>query len=201
MFLLLALCVLVFCVCILCCRWREGLYSVPLEHEALEMKRPYSSRSSNGAATGFSNANNYISSNSYGKDLYPMSLAATEFDRTVLSEIQRSVTPPAPSPVLQTPGTGCTGSMFSTDDQSSLTATLPNFPRRQLEVKCGLLFQFICDLQYILQLGEELGEGEFGPVVLGVARNIVSHEDITQVDIGYHGYWSTSYVLIPDSIL
>ena len=44
------------------------------------------------------------------------------------------------------------------------------------------------NLQYTLQLGEELGEGEFGPVVLGVARNIVSHEDITQVDIGYHGY-------------
>ena len=134
LFLVLALCVFIFCVCILCCRWREGLYTVPLEHEALEMKRPYSSRSSNGAATGFSNANNYMSSNSYGKELYPMSLAATEFGGTILSEIQRSVTPPAPSPVLQTPGTGCTGSMFSTDDQSSLTATLPNFPRRQLEV-------------------------------------------------------------------
>lgn len=38
------------------------------------------------------------------------------------------------------------------------------------------------------QLGEEIGEGEFGPVILGVARNIVSHEDTTQVAAGYCGY-------------
>lgn len=139
--LLLAFFVLLICVCILCQRWRKGFYTVPREQEALELKRPYSSRSSigkdNGAANGFSNVNDYISSNSYGKTLYPTSLAVSEFNGTMLSEM-RSVTPPAPSPVFQTPGTGCTGSLFSTDDQSSLTATLPNFPRSQLKVSRAL---------------------------------------------------------------
>lgn len=141
LFLLLAFFVLLICVCILCQRWRKGLYTIPREQEDIELKRPYSSRSSigkdNGAANGFSNVNDYIST-TYGKSLYPTSLALTEFNGTVLSEMQRSVTPPAPSPVLQTPGTGCTGSLFSTDDQSSLTATLPNFPRSQLEVSWAL---------------------------------------------------------------
>lgn len=43
-------------------------------------------------------------------------------------------------------------------------------------------------LTILMQLGEELGEGEFGPVILGVARNIVSHEDTTQVAVGCYGY-------------
>ena len=32
-----------------------------------------------------------------------------------------------------------------------------------------------------VQLGEELGEGEFGPVVVGMAHDIISHEAVTQV--------------------
>lgn len=194
--LLLSLFVLLVCVCILCRRWRKGLYSVPPEHETLELKRPYSSRSSNGAATGFSNANDYMSSHSYGKDVYPTSLAVSEFGGTLLSEIQRSVTPPAPSPVLQTPGTGCTGSMFSTDDQSSLTATLPNFPRRQLEVNMAHLHRFICDFITFYSWGRSWEKASLDllfwawPGILSHTRTSLRLISATEVNDQYH-------VLIP----
>jgi hypothetical protein len=163
--LLLTLLVLLFCFYILCRRWARGAYEYPRE---LEMKRAFSSRASShkdgGAAPVFDDVNGFAEPQGFRNGLYPVHPPLATFDRAAaVSELQRSVTPPAPSPVLQTPGTGGTDSMFSSDDQSSLTATLPNYPRAKLT------------------LGADLGEGEFGPVVLGVARNIVSHEETTQV--------------------
>jgi hypothetical protein len=163
--LVLTLLVLLFCFCILCRRWSRGAYEYPRE---FEMKRAFSSRASShkdgGAAPVFDDVNGFAEPQGFRNGLYPVHPPLATFDRAAaVSELQRSVTPPAPSPVLQTPGTGGTDSMFSSDDQSSLTATLPNYPRAKLT------------------LGADLGEGEFGPVVLGVARNIVSHEETTQV--------------------
>ena len=151
LFLLLAFVVLLVCVCVLCRRWRNGSLTIPRELDAYEMKRALSSQASirkdNGATPALSDSNNYVSSNSYSKGLYPTSLVVTPFDGTLLSEMQRSVTPPAPSPVLQTPGTGGTDSMFSTDDQSSLTASLPNFPRTQLRVSVGVsVIVSVCEM-------------------------------------------------------
>ena len=136
-FLLLALLVLLLCLCILCCRWTRATYDIPRD---LEMKRALSSRASShkdtGAAPGAGDINGYAESHGFRNGLYPVNPLLTTFDRGAMSEMQRSVTPPAPSPVLQTPGTGGTDSMFSSDDQSSLTASLPNFPRSQLTVSC-----------------------------------------------------------------
>ena len=152
-FLVLALLVFMVCVCMLCRRWRGRAYSVPRDLDAYEMKRTDSSQASirkdNGAVLTSSGANNFLSSNSYSKDLYPPSLPITAYRGSLLSDMQRSVTPPAPSPVLQTPGTGGTDSMFSSDDQSSLTASLPNFPRMQLQVPLIPAAQFVYSFVYL----------------------------------------------------
>ena len=73
--------------------------------------------------------------NHFGKGLYPTSFPLTPYDGSLLSGVQRSVTPPPPSldPRMMD-GTERTDSIFSTDDQSSLTGALPNFPRIQLKV-------------------------------------------------------------------
>ena len=136
-FLLLALLVLLLCLSILCCRWVRATYHT--SHH-FQMKRVLSSRASThkeggAAAPVFGETNGYVETQGFRNGLYPVNPVLAKFDGTALSGMQRSVTPPAPSPVLRTPGTADTNSMFSSeDDQSSLTATLPNFPRSQLTV-------------------------------------------------------------------
>ena len=103
------------------------------------MKRAFSSRASSHkdgrAAPVFDDVKGFAEPQGFRNGLYPVHPPLATFDRAAaVSELQRSVTPPAPSPVLQTPGTGGTDSMFSSDDQSSLTATLPNYPRAKLTV-------------------------------------------------------------------
>ena len=132
----LTLLVLLFCFCILFYRRTRTRSQYPRE---FEMKRDFSSRASShkdsGAAPVFEDTNGFGEPQGFRNGLYSVQPPLAMFDRAAaaVSEVQRSVTPPAPSPVLQTPGTGGTGSMFSSDDQSSLT-TLPNYPRTKLTV-------------------------------------------------------------------
>ena len=111
--------------------------------DGIELKRADSSRASirkdNSGILTSAASNNYFgdqfASNHYGKALYPPSLPITPYGGSVISEMRHSITPPAPSPVPQTPGTAGTDSLFSSDDQSSLAASLPNFPRTNLKVR------------------------------------------------------------------
>ena len=134
--LLLTLFVFLLCFCILCRRWTRGANEYPRD---FEMKRDFSSRASShkesGAVPVFEDLNGFSDPQGFRNGLYPVHPPMATFDRMAMSDMQRSVTPPAPSPVLQTPGTGGTDSMFSSDDQSSLTATLPNYPRAKLTVR------------------------------------------------------------------
>ena len=133
--LLLTFLVLLVCVCVLCRRWTREAYDVPRDFET---KRALSSRASshkdNGAAPAICDLNGVGETQGFRNGLYPVNPPVSLFGGTALADMQRSVTPPAPSPVLHTPGTGGTDSMFSSDDQSSLTATLPNYPRAKLTV-------------------------------------------------------------------
>ena len=158
------------CLCYCCRRQKRDTYNVNKEEDG-EFKRQPSIRKDNSGVLTQSPSNNYFGnmfefqpSSLEGSSIYPpTNIPLTPYSQgSIISEsIQHSPMPPTPSPIPPVSGTIGSTSLFSTEDQSSITTNLPNFPRSNLKVResvsvcecvcvCspGLITNVLCQVEF-----------------------------------------------------